>query len=473
MEIARYCTLENRNKFYLYDWNRIEIYEIGLDMYTLLSHTENMGKHELIEKISESKVKFKEDIIELINEGRLFYDSQEKFADNMGYPSSISIMCSVGYACNLDCIYCLLKERNSDVEAVDDINVVPNILRVVGKIYKDYNEIKIVIADGGEPFLFRDKIMELFNEIDKIDTERKIKITVTTNGTIYDQEILNILSEHDANIVFSLEGHIENNDIRKSKGEIDNYSICVDNYAKFQNELRSSITKNFWAVSIVNAESKSIVSTLIDLYDIGFRTIQFRLVKGRKNDVGINEHNLDYFIKLYDELFDFFIKNIDDDDDKYIKTILNNGDFVGQLFVPLLLGETKVKHCLGAFSTISIDKDGKIYPCAFLNGESSEEIKSFDCEDQIIMKYRKLDIDNIEQCSQCWASTACGGHCLYQSIKCKNAFDEPDESVCSLIKHILANIVYIIDYVEENNFMIYQKLYNFVKKRTYLYDLLL
>ena len=470
--IARFCVLKNRNKFYLYDWKMIEIYEIGEAMYELLLHIENMEKSEFINKVLESNIEYKEDIIDLINEDRLFYDSEEKFADQIEYPSCINIMCGVGHNCNLDCQYCFLKDRKGNKEQIDDTNVVLNILPIINHVYNNYNEIRVAITDGGEPFLFRDRIIDLLTEIDKIDIDRKVKITVVTNGTIYDEEILNILSEHDATIVFSLEGHLDNNKIRKSKNKIDNYTLCANNYAKYQEVLKSKITKNIWASSIVNAETGSIVSTLIDSYNLGFRTIQLRIIKGMKNGVGVNNLNLNRFFELYDELFDFFIKNIDDNEDKYLKAILNNGDFVGQLFVPLLLGRAKVKHCLGAFSTISIDSDGKIYPCTYLNGESNSEIHIFCNEDKVVKQYQELHIDSIEKCSRCWASTACGGHCPYQSIQYGKIFNEPDESVCELTQHVLQNIIYLIDYLEGNNPTMYTNIYNFAKKRTYLYDLL-
>ncbi len=470
--IARFCVTDINEKFYLYDWNRLEIYQIGQEMYNLLLHTEKMEKEELIDRVLESSIEYKEDIIELINEERLFYNDKEKLADHIEHPSCLNIMCGVGYSCNLDCLYCLLKEREDNLEKTKDTCIVPNIIRVIETLYKNYNEIKIIITDGGEPFLFRDKIIELIEEIDKVDIEKKISITITTNGTIYDPKLLKILSNHNANIVFSLEGHMDNNHIRKSKNGIDNYALCIENYAKFLDTIESGITKNIWVTSIVNAQSKSVVTSLIDLYNIGFRTIQFRIVKGMKNSVGINSQNLDHFFKIYDELFRFFIENIDNDEDKYIRAILNNGDFIGQLFVPILLGEPKVKHCLGTFSTISIDKNGKMFPCAFLNSEINEEIQSFNYDDKIVRKYHDLDIDKIEMCSRCWASTSCGGHCVYQSFKSGNKYDVPDESMCKLIKYVLKNIIYLIDYVEENNPMMYERIYNFAKKRTYLYDIL-
>ncbi|WP_300767635.1 radical SAM protein [uncultured Acetatifactor sp.] len=470
-DTANYTVLSNRGKYYLYDWRRLEIYEIGQEMYSFLLNTENMEKSRFKSEVLDSDIAYKEDIIGLLDEKRLFYSNDETHMDDIECPSCLSIMCGVGYSCNLDCMYCLLKDKE-DIGEKEDVDIVPYILRLVGQVYDMYKEIKIVVTDGGEPFLFCDNIINLFHEIDKIDLEKKVRITVATNGTIYNQEVLDVMSEHDANIVFSLDGHLDNNKLRKSKNDIDNYALSVNNYMKFQEKLESRITKNIWAISVINAKTTSITSALVDFYDIGFRAIQFRVIKGMKDGVGVTDVNLPHFYRLFDELFDFFIKNIDDGDEKYLMSILNNGDFIGQMLISLLLGKVRAKRCLGAFSTISIDRHGRLYPCTFLNGQHSEEILSFNREDANVKKYTALNIDSVEKCAQCWASTACGGHCAYQSLKSQHAFTEPDECICKLTKYVLNNIIYLIDYVEEKNPEMYSKLYSFSKKRTYLYDLL-
>ena len=51
-------------------------------------------------------------------------------------------------------------------------------------------------------------------------------------------------------------------------------------------------------------------------------------------------------------------------------------------------------------------------------------------------------------------------------------YDKPDPAMCELTKHVIKNLICLIDYMESANFQMYENVYNFVKKRTYIYDLL-
>lgn len=470
-KISRYNVFEMRNKYYLYDWKRIETYEISSEMYDFFRDKKDLTQDEFLVALGMSQIAYKEDIVNLVNDEKLFYDRDNCDAGLFDI-SSINIMCGVGYKCNLDCEYCMLKEKDEELDDIDETKLIVNIISVLEEVYSVYDEIKITITDGGEPFLFRNQIIKLINEINRVDIHKRVKLIVVTNGTIYDEQLLKVLDDNKVSIVFSLDGHLENNIVRKSKNGEDNFLISTENYKKFHEILESQISNNIWGISVVNVKTKSLVTTLMDLYELGFRTIQMRIVKGMKESIGINETNLNHFLELYSELFDFLICNVKKGDEKYIKAILNNGDFVGQLMVPLLLGRAKFKRCLGAYSTISIDYKGRIYPCTFLNGNPNSEIRSLEYSDVVAHKYRDINVYTVAKCSVCWASTVCGGHCPYQAMKCGNAYDEPDLVMCKLTKYVVENIISLIDIMEEYNFEMYERIYEFAKKRTYIYDIL-
>ncbi|MCX4270928.1 MAG: radical SAM protein [Acetatifactor sp.] len=471
-DTAKFCVFGINDKFYLYDWNRIESYGISQEIFDYLSSVKDFTKEMFVRDLRLNYAGFKKGIITLLDEGRLYYDDNESHDEQLIDISTINITCGIGYKCNLDCEYCVLKEQKRVFDNINEAELITNLVHLIEKLYSRYKEIRVTITDGGEPFLFRSQLFELMEKLKIIDIQKKVKLTVVTNGTVFDEEILRILDDNMSSIVFSLDGHLDNTSLRKSKDKSNNYEISKNNYEKFQEILRSKISKNIWAITVINAKTQSLVSTLNDLYAIGFRTIQMRIIKGYKDSIGLNKSNLEHFCKLYDELFAFFRENIEKGEEAYLKAILNNGDFAGQLFAPLLLGRAKFKHCLGAYSTISIDHEGKIFPCSFLNGNQESEVKAFEEADNVVEKYRNLDIYTSKYCRDCWASTVCGGHCPYQSMQGGYDYDKPDPAMCELTKHVIKNLICLIDYMESANFQMYENVYNFVKKRTYIYDLL-
>ena len=92
-DTANYTVLSNRGKYYLYDWRRLEIYEIGQEMYSFLLNTENMEKSRFKSEVLDSDIAYKEDIIGLLDEKRLFYSNDETHMDDIECPSCLSIMC--------------------------------------------------------------------------------------------------------------------------------------------------------------------------------------------------------------------------------------------------------------------------------------------------------------------------------------------------------------------------------------------
>lgn len=119
----------------------------------------------------------------------------------------------VSTICNGQCIYCYQKEGFfGDISPIMDRNSADEILKYLSL---KYDQIGNVSFFGGEPTLNLDILKYLTNELDAnfiIDS-----FSITSNGTLFDKETVEFLSEFNYNIVLSIDGpEFINNKMRKN-----------------------------------------------------------------------------------------------------------------------------------------------------------------------------------------------------------------------------------------------------------------
>lgn len=86
--------------------------------------------------------------------------------------------------CTLECEHCLRGDRRNEYMSFETIN----------NVFKDISEIDAMLLTGGEPLL----AIEQINKIIKIIKTNNIKvnrINLGTNGTVFNENILNVLKE--------------------------------------------------------------------------------------------------------------------------------------------------------------------------------------------------------------------------------------------------------------------------------------
>lgn len=130
--------------------------------------------------------------------------------------------------CNLACVMCSpawsshwveFKKRHGWLEWKDETNSFPPhvILPIEMKVAEnfvnqvDLTEIQTIWLKGGEPFLNKENIL-LFEHLDKIGVLPNVKVWMTTNGTVYNDDLLDLLAKaQSVSITVSIDGHGELN----------------------------------------------------------------------------------------------------------------------------------------------------------------------------------------------------------------------------------------------------------------------
>ncbi|NMC35785.1 radical SAM protein [Candidatus Beckwithbacteria bacterium] len=160
-------------------------------------------------------------------------------------PIPLSVCLEVTRACNFRCKHC------SEVGSMNDMST-KNIVKIIDDLAD--NDIKRISISGGEPLMRKD-----LSEIIQIISDKKMIISLSTNGYLLNEEIIKKLKGRVANLRISLHG--------KEKFH-DNFVGVNGAYKKVIQNIKLC-AKHSVPVGLVCTVMQSNLSELVDVIEIG------------------------------------------------------------------------------------------------------------------------------------------------------------------------------------------------------------
>jgi sulfatase maturation enzyme AslB (radical SAM superfamily) len=162
--------------------------------------------------------------------------------------------------CNFDCSYCYQKKGGQILD--------PDLLTRVIRFFRPFFAPECFIYFyGGEPLLAFAKIEQTVEQIDEISKKRRLKArySITTNGSLLDDEILDFFEEHKFSVLLSFDGLAQ--DVSRKKGSFD---FLMSVIPKILERKRISLETN----SVFTSATIHYLSRSIELLDqLGMRRI--------------------------------------------------------------------------------------------------------------------------------------------------------------------------------------------------------
>lgn len=110
--------------------------------------------------------------------------------------------------CNLNCRYCYITKNKNDLDFLTSKKIVDTLLTTANK--NNFDQILITFS-GGEPLLKLSLIKQIITYTTKQKTI-KINYRILTNGTLINNEIINLIKKYNIDIRISLDGIKKYND---------------------------------------------------------------------------------------------------------------------------------------------------------------------------------------------------------------------------------------------------------------------
>lgn len=345
--------------------------------------------------------------------------------------SEIESLCLyMAHDCTLSCTYCY----NSGGRSVNaGMMMSPEVaeaalMRFFTKPGKRY----AVSFYGGEPLMNFQAIKRVV-EIGGVlagDREIDISYSVTTNGTIMNDEIIDFLDKHFSTVTISIDGPKYINDRHRKAATYSPFEKTMANLNRLLEKSRSvKVTVRGTIAGDCISELESTVSFLSGLGADGFSIAPVNT--GKESHAYINDDWYEEYIGRFNGLTVFYFDGLVEGRGvgfKYTLPVVAN----------ILTKRKFIKHC-DAGRNIAVTADGSLYAChgltgydAFCMGNVRDEVKqSFK---KMQETFAGLTIYDMEECRQCWARYLCGGSCYAHAYINTGSLYSPEPRHCRLFK---------------------------------------
>ena len=408
--------------------------EITFDVldYYELDDAEKIAKKLPKYTLDEIKETFDE-IKSLVEDGLLY--SPDNYLDIDAFKNRepvVKAMClHIAHDCNLKCKYCFASQGDfGGAKSIMSFEVGKKALEYLVDNSGSRKNLEVDFF-GGEPLMNFEVVKQLVeygNELGK-EKGKNFRFTITTNGVLLDDEIIDYVNEHMHNVVLSLDGRKSiNDDMRPTLNDKGSYDIIVP---KFQKLIEKRKDKYYYVRGTFTRDNMDFSKDVLHFKDLGFDLTSVEPVVGdESNPYALREEDLPKILDEYEKLAV-----------EYSKMRVNNEPFrFFHFMVDLSQGPCVIKRMTGCGAGneyLAITPEGDIYPCHQFVGQ--EEFKmgnvmtdKVELPKEMQETFKEAHIYAKDECSKCWAKFYCSGGCHANAFNFNNDILKPYDLGCQM-----------------------------------------
>lgn len=433
--------------------------DLSYDIIGMLDEEINREKikKEMIKKYNISESDIEEtlgQIDSLIEKGMLFTEDNFKgqSLDLKKRDSVIKALClHVAHTCNLNCEYCFAGQgKYHGEDALISFEVGKQALDFLVKNSGTRKNLEVDFF-GGEPLVNFDVVKQLVKYARSIEKEvgKHFRFTLTTNGVLLDDDVIDFLNKEMNNVVLSLDGRKEVNDAkRKTLNGQGSYDIIVP---KFQNFVKKRGDKEYYMRGTFTRNNLDFTNDIFHMLDLGFKELSIEPVVSKPDtDYALREEDLSLIYEQYEILAK-----------EMIKRRREKNPFTFYHYMIDLSGGPciykRITGCGSGTEYLAVTPNGDFYPCHqfvgdknFLMGNVKDGITNTKLRDE----FKLCNVYSRKECENCWAKLYCSGGCAANSFHTTGSINGVYEYGCKLFKKriecaIMVKIAEAMDEMEE------------------------
>ena len=396
----------------------------------------NLGKSDIIELIS--------DIEDLERRGKLFSADAFTGVDLSRRETPLKALCmNVSHLCNMRCIYCF---AGSGEYSGGGLMPLETGKRAIDFLVDNSGGSKYLDVDffGGEPLLNWNVIKGIVNYAREKEsgTGKKFRFTLTTNGLLIDDDVIDFTCREMLNVVLSLDGRREINDASRIPNDGGGcYSAVVPKIKKLV-EARNG--KGYYIRGTYTRGNLDFVNDILHIADLGFTELSMEPVVAKPGAAyALTADDLPKLCEQYELLA--------------MEMLKRENEGRGFTFYHYKLdpegGPCIYKRAAGCgvgSGYLAVTPGGELYPChqfvgdeGFLMGDVWRGIAN----EQLRGKFCGCGIYSRDKCRECWARLYCSGGCAANAYHDSGSIEGVYELGCELFKKrlecaIMINIVH-------------------------------
>ena len=397
---------------------------------------EMLTKYAAREDVTEEDVRLCiSDVKELIAAGKLY--TPDTFADMSGTFKErsgdvVKALClHVAHTCNLNCAYCFASQgKYHGDRALMSFEVGKQALDFLMDHSGTRRNLEVDFF-GGEPLMNWDVVKQLVEYARSVEKERgkNFRFTLTTNGVLIDDDVIDFANREMSNVVLSLDGRKEIND-RTRVDYLGNgsYDLIVP---KFQKMVAARGGKDYYMRGTFTHANPDFTNDVFHMADLGFTELSMEPVVCAPDDpAALTPEDLEVVKKQYEILAIDMLRR-----KKLGKPITFYHYMLDLTEGPCIY--KRISGCGSGTEYMAVTPWGDLYPCHQFVGE--EEYKLGDVwkgvtNNALRENFRSCNAYARKECADCWAKLYCSGGCAANAYHATGSILGVYEAGCELFK---------------------------------------
>ena len=414
--------------------------------YDLIALFENNDKETVISSVYEkhkddpeiSKADVEEcyaQIEALKNEGKLFTpDTFEPMAGKLKEKTAgvVKALClHVAHTCNLNCSYCFASQgKYHGDRAVMSFEVGKRALDFLVENSGTRRNLEVDFF-GGEPLMNFDVVKKLVEYARSIEKEKgkNFRFTLTTNGVLIDDDVIEFANKEMSNVVLSLDGRKDVHDrFRVDYAGNGSWEKIVP---KFQKLVKARDGKNYYMRGTFTHHNPDFLEDIKTMLDLGFNELSMEPVVCAKGDPSeLTEEDLPVVLNQYEQLATLMMKK-----NKAGKPFTFYHYMIDLAGGPCIY--KRISGCGSGTEYMAVTPWGDLYPCHQFVGEEKFKLGDiFNGVSNVAVQdeFMACNVYARKECKDCWAKLYCSGGCAANAYHSTGSVKGVYEYGCKLFR---------------------------------------
>lgn len=374
------------------------------------------------------------DVAALKQSGKLFTpDVFEDLAYDFKQRSTVvkALCLHVAHTCNLNCSYCFASQGKYHGErALMSFETGKRALDFLIENSGTRTNLEVDFF-GGEPLMNWDVVKQLvaYARTQEPIHHKKFRFTLTTNGVLIDDDVIDFANKEMSNVVLSLDGRKEIHDrLRVDYAGKGSYDRIVP---KFQKLVEARGGKNYYMRGTFTHANTDFTNDILHMADLGFTGLSMEPVVCAPGDAAaLTQEDLPILFEQYELLAK--------------EMIHRKKEGRGFTFYHYMLDLTggpciykRISGCGSGTEYMAVTPWGELYPCHQFVGDEHYSLGNiWDGVTNTALRdeFKCCNAYARPECSDCWAKLYCSGGCAANAYHATGSIRGVYDYGCELFK---------------------------------------
>jgi uncharacterized protein len=414
------------------DVNSGSIHTVDTLAYDVIGLFQVTPKEAIVEtmllKYTDDPTVTREEILEVLGDVQSLSDAGQLFSkpvletpnrattSDTGTESSqqvVKALClHVAHTCNLNCEYCFASQGKFHGDrALMSFEVGKQAIDFLIANSGSRRNLEVDFF-GGEPLMNWNVVKQIVSYAREEEKKhnKNFRFTLTTNGILIDEEVMEFCNREIHNVVLSLDGRKEIHDnLRRTFGDQGSYDTIVPKFQKFVDSRQG---KGYYIRGTFTHNNVDFTEDLYHMADLGFKELSMEpVVCAPGEPYALTREDLPALYNQYEQLATEMLKREKEGNPFtfYHYTLdLTEGPCIYK----------RVTGCGSGTEYLAVTPWGELFPCHQFVGDeaySMGDVWTGINRSDLQQKFRGCNVFSRQECRDCWAQLYCSGGCAANS----------------------------------------------------------